>query len=269
MPWQPTSVLRFERSVPSSTGVARVVTDQGVGFLKAIGNPEGEHVLACEWVGTHVARLLGLPTFEIALIEVTPEDEIPLGTGDPAKPGPAIITRAESGQPWGGSAHELQHLANPQHLTRLVLLDTWIRNPDRHAPASYARKPNRNNVFFSAEGAPAGKLLVKAMDHTHAFTNGRPLSSRLATIDCVKDEEVYGLFPEFVPLLDRTELKRAVGDLRLVTRERIEAIVSQLPPAWQVESTTRTAWTDFIVQRARFVADDLPGRLWPQQELEL
>jgi hypothetical protein len=71
MSWQPSTTLRFRRSDPSSRGVVRVVTDQGVGFLKAIGNPEREHVLACEWVGTHLARLLRLPTFEIALIEVS------------------------------------------------------------------------------------------------------------------------------------------------------------------------------------------------------
>lgn len=108
MTWQPTTILRFERSVPSSTGVARVVTDQGVGYLKAIGNPEGEHALACEWVGTHLARLLGLLTFDFAVIEVTASDEIPLGTGGFARPGPAYISRAEPGQPWGGSALELR-----------------------------------------------------------------------------------------------------------------------------------------------------------------
>ncbi len=40
--WQPTEVRRFVRSVPSSTGVAVVITDAGEGYLKAIGNPEGE-----------------------------------------------------------------------------------------------------------------------------------------------------------------------------------------------------------------------------------
>ena len=269
MSWQPTTILRFERSVPNSTGVARVVTDKGAGYLKAMGNPEGEHALACEWVGTNLARLLGLFTFDFAVIEVTAEDEVPLGTGGFARPGPAYLSRAEPGQSWGGSALELRHLANPLHLTRLVLLDTWIRNADRYPPTGHSHKPNRNNVFLSAENAPAGKLLLKAMDYTQAFTNGRPLSPQLATIDCVKDEGVYGRFPEFEPLLDRLELTRAVSDLKLITRERIAAIVSLVPTAWQVDQVARDALTDFIMRRAEYVADDLPGRLWPQQLLGL
>ncbi len=68
--WQPTEIRRFVRSVPSSTGVAVVISDAGEGYLKAIGNPEGEHVLACEWVATHLARWFGLPTFDFTLIEV-------------------------------------------------------------------------------------------------------------------------------------------------------------------------------------------------------
>lgn len=46
MPWQPTTILRFEGSVASSSGVLRVVTDEGKGYLKALGNPEGPQVLA-------------------------------------------------------------------------------------------------------------------------------------------------------------------------------------------------------------------------------
>lgn len=85
----------------------------------------------------------------------------------------------------------------------------------------------------------------------------------------MKDEGVYGLFPEFRPLLDRSELLRAVVDLQLITREQIGAIVSRVPIAWQVDQAARSALTDFIMRRAEFVADDLPGRLWPQQLLGL
>ncbi len=269
MSWQPRTILRFERSVPSSTGVARVVTDQGVGFLKAMGNPEGEHVLACEWVGTHLARLLKLSTFEIALIDVTDRDEIPLGRGGSAKPGPALITRAESGHPWGGAADELKLLSNPLDLTRLVLLDTWSRNADRHAPPNQNRKPNRDNVFFSREGAEPGKLLLKAMDYTHAFSSGRPLNERLTHIDLTKDDQVYGLFPEFVPLLDRTEMAKAVCDLKLVTSEQLWRIVNKVPAAWQVDTAARNALVNFLIHRAEYVTSDLPGRLWPQGNLDL
>jgi hypothetical protein len=110
--WHPTEIRRFVRSVPSGTGVAVVMTDAGEGYLKAIGNPEREHVLACEWVATHLARRLGLPTFDFSLIRVTDVDEIPLPNGGEANSGPAFITRAENGEPWSGKRRQLKQLMN-------------------------------------------------------------------------------------------------------------------------------------------------------------
>ena len=39
---------------------------------------------------------------------------------------------------------------------------------------------NRDNVFLSNEVAPRGKVVLKAIDHTHCFTRGNALSARLA-----------------------------------------------------------------------------------------
>src|SRR5690242_4252699 len=118
--WQPQTILRFIRAFPTSTNVVRVDTDAGEGFLKAMGNPEGPHVLACELVGTLLAEWLGLPTLEYALIRVTPEDEIPLASGGLAAPGPAFITKAENGFSWGGDQETLRRILEPQDISRLV-----------------------------------------------------------------------------------------------------------------------------------------------------
>ena len=72
--WQPQTILRFIQSIPTSTNVVRVDTDAGEGFLKALCNPEGPHVLACELVGTLLAEWLGLPTLEHALVWVRSEE---------------------------------------------------------------------------------------------------------------------------------------------------------------------------------------------------
>ena len=85
--WRPTTVRRFIKSFPTSVCTALVETDAGPGYLKAMGNPEGPHVLACEWVGTQLAKRLGLSTFDFALIAVTPEDEIPFAKGGKPSPG--------------------------------------------------------------------------------------------------------------------------------------------------------------------------------------
>ena len=100
--WQPSTILRFVKSFPTSTNVVLVDTDEGEGYLKALGNPEGPNVLACEWIGTLLANWFGLRTLEHAIIWVTPEDNIPLVNGTLALQSPAFITRKISAFPWGG-----------------------------------------------------------------------------------------------------------------------------------------------------------------------
>ena len=85
--WQPKSFRRFVRNFKSSTLVTRIETDVGEGFVKVVGNPAGPHALACEWVGTQLADLLSLSTFDYALLEIGSDDEIPLFDGSGASPG--------------------------------------------------------------------------------------------------------------------------------------------------------------------------------------
>jgi len=132
--WQPTEILRFIRNFDPGAGAVLVLTDAGESYLKARGNVGGEHCLACEWVATHLARWFKLPTFDFALLEVTDLDEIPFYRGGHAQPGPAFITRAESGEPWSGKGTQLDRLINPQDISRLVVFDTWVLNCDRFAP---------------------------------------------------------------------------------------------------------------------------------------
>jgi len=184
-PRQPRIIRRVIRQWPTATRTVLVDTDQGEGYLKAIGgDPTGPHTLACEWVGTQLARWIGLRTFDFALIKVTEEDEIPLAGGDLAIPGVGFITRAERGAPWGGKVSELRRLANPEDIIRLVVFDTWTLNCDRYFPP---RRPNRDNVFLSREGAPPKQFILKAIDHTHCFTCGRELSRRVSNIAHIKD----------------------------------------------------------------------------------
>lgn len=260
-PWQPTEVRRFVRSVPSSTGVAVVITDVGEGYVKAIGNPEGEHVLACEWVATHLARLLGLPTFDFSLIKLTDVDEILLPNGDRARPGPAFITRSERGDTWGGKARELRRLVNMPDISRLVVFDTWTRNCDRYC--SPKKRCNRNNVFLSRE-APPGKLLLRAMDHTHCFTCGGELTRRISAIDRVQESLVYGLFPEFRKFLTEDAVLAAADTLQSIPHDEVRSIVQSIPPDWQVNASARTALEEFVTRRAAHVAEHIIEWIWPQ-----
>src|SRR5262249_35464646 len=153
--------------------------------------------LACEWLGTALARRIGLRTFDVAIILVTEDDEIPLASGRRATPGPATIARSEKGSTWGGSDGELDLIENTEDISRLVVFDTWVRNCDRHPANLEARKPNLDNVFLSREGASEGRLVLKAVDHTHVLTCGRDITAAAGYIDKIQDEGIYGLFPQF------------------------------------------------------------------------
>lgn len=124
--WRPTAFVRHEESLDSSMATVRIVTDAGPAYIKALGNRQGPHGLACEWVATHLAQWLGLATFDCAIIEIDAIiDEIPFFRGGNAASGPAFVTRAVSGHPWGGAAEELDRLVNLRDVGKLVVFDTW------------------------------------------------------------------------------------------------------------------------------------------------
>jgi hypothetical protein len=91
--WQPTTFLRYVLTVQSSSRTALIETDAGAAYLKAINNPEGVHILACDWLGTQLARRFGLPTFDVAALDLTDLDEIPIN-GAIAQTGSAFVARS-------------------------------------------------------------------------------------------------------------------------------------------------------------------------------
>ncbi len=226
--WQPQTIKRYIESIPTSTRVARVETDAGEGFLKAMGNPEGPHVLACELVGTLLAEWLGLPTLDSAIIWVGSDDEIEYAGGGMAAPGPAFITKAEEGMSWGGDAAALGKILNPGDIARLVVLDTWIRNCDRYKPAPN-RRVNWDNVFLAWESRGSKGATLKAIDHTHAFTCGRELTRRLGQLDDVLDPTLFGCFPEFVSFLQREGVADCAARLNQMDGGEARRVVSKVP----------------------------------------
>lgn len=260
-PWQPTTFRRFIKGLRTSSSTVEVLTDQGNGFLKALGNPSGPHALAKELVGTKLARRFGLRTFEFALLRITEDDEIPLARGGLAMTGPAFIARKEEQMPWGGSAEELVDLQNLGDISRLVVFDTWTLNCDRHPADLTVRRPNYDNVFLSVEGDAQEIIVLKAMDHTHCFTCGGDLNHKIATIERIQDRRVYGNFPGFLTYLRREEVRQALDDLGSIQKHEIEEIVRSVPAEWEVDEPTREALVGLIRRRAIFIRDNSEGIL--------
>lgn len=266
-PWRPTFIRRHIRSLPSGSYTMLVDTDQGEGYLKAMGSPAGPHVLACDLVGTRLAAWLGLPTFDIALISVTDDDELPFAnSASKAASGPALISKAVKGMGWSGEASQLRLVENTSELARLVVLDTWIRNRDRHHPDPAIRRPNYDNVFFTEEGAQSGKRRLIAMDHSHCFSDREELTPQLSQAQYIRDDRCYGRFLEFLPFIERSDVRIAAGRLGSMIDQDASQFVAEIPPEWDVDSPTRTALVEFIVKRAQYVASTVENRIFPQGE---
>jgi hypothetical protein len=252
------------KGLGNSTGPALVETDLGGGYLKAMGNPEGPHALACELVGSVLADWLGLTTLDFCLVEVGEDDEIPFLKGGTASPGPAFISKAEQKAfPWGGTAKELRLIINPHEISGLVAMDTWTLNYDRCAPDG--RRVNRDNVLLIQCGR---KARLVAMDFTHAFRQGGDINRRLSFIERIRDEKVYGLFPEFTDFLDRELVAGFCLRLGQFRRSTAEEAIDLVPRAWEVDRDGRSAWATLITERAHFVSETLQSILWPQMDLE-
>ncbi len=230
--WQPT---QFESLVDgpfdTSMGTAKVKTNATFGYLKAMGNREGPHALASEWVGTSLAKLFGLSVPEFAIFSLDKVDCYTLPRNAKTEPGPAFVSRLVPGHTWDRSTEELMRLENSTDITRLVVFDNWVRNCDRHPTDLTMRRPNYANVFLADTDRPE-RFRLYAIDHTHCFDCGRDLSHKLSNIGSIKDEGVYGLFPEFREFIDEGELAWCSAILKSVTDEQVRAIVDMLPPEW-------------------------------------
>jgi hypothetical protein len=248
--WKPREFIDFDKDLDTSAGTASIQTDQGPAYIKALGNRSGPHVLAAELVGTTLAGLIGLRTFDSAIMNVTEDDEIPFRGGSKALAGPAFVTRKEEGHTWDGSAEQLAALENPEDIALLVVFDTWTLNCDRHLQT---RRPKYDNVFLSSEGAPPARMALKAMDHTHCFTCGGDITSAVGHIDRVRDDRVYGLFPEFLPYLSRNSIRRALRSLTSIAANKIEQAVAAIPMEWEVDDAARLGLTTLIRYRADYI----------------
>jgi len=261
--WKPKKVLRVIKVLKTSAEPAHVVTELVEAFIKALGNPQGQHSLVCELVGTRLAAWLGLPTFEMALLDV-PAKVIQFADGTYAIPGPAVATKFENGDVWSGRQDDLKDLVNPQTIPGLVVFDTWTRNNDRFCRAGGDVRENLRNVFLSSEEAPRGKFRLLAIDHTACFRcEEGEITSKVGGICRVKDPRIFGLFPAFVEYCTKEAIEQFLQKLSKLDEGYVKKVVAEVPQEWQLSSDRRQDLTNFICDRARYLLDTLVQLLTP------
>lgn len=225
-------------------------------MVKVPGNPSGPDALICEYVGTRLAAWLGLPTFDMALIDYPGVPRIEFAGGTCASAGTALAMRFVEGYVWGGDAEGVECVENPEAMSGLVVLDTWTLNKDRYFGDRHPPRVNVNNVFLSSEGARDGWSRMVAMDHTECFReSGGELRPNLARIARVKDTAVHGLFPEFVRHVDPARVAPFVERMSALQRGDLDAMLEGLPRDWGLRHPVRVALGNLILDRAAFLAD--------------
>jgi hypothetical protein len=105
--------------------------------------------------------------------------------------------------------------------------------------------------------------VVTAIDHTHCFGDTLHFTTALSHIGVIQDETIFGLFPEFGPLLRKLDLELACDMLSEVMASELEPIVEAVPQEWEVPPATRLAWLDMLVRRAGYVAGSLVEKVFP------
>ncbi len=269
--WKPSAFLRYVKSFETTSLPVLIVTDQGDAVLKAKNNPEGVQVLFCEWLGTRLAQCLQIRTFDIAVLNLERDDEIPLGK-QLVEIGSCFIARYERGGPFNGPSL-ISAMDNPMDIVRVVLLDTWLRNCDRYRETNL--RINRDNLFLSEEGAPPGKFTMKAIDHGHILTCGREITQKVTEIGIVKEAQLYGLFPEFETYLrdcfqkDPDAIKEVIRlslkGLRSIVSGKIwDDTIEEIPSEWLPKSAVVMAIKQFLKDRAEYLLEEFIGLLQPK-----
>jgi hypothetical protein len=107
------------------------------------------------------------------------------------------------------------------------------------------------------------------MDFSHAIQFGGELTARVNSIDNIKDDAVYGLFPAFRKVLTREAIRHFASILGNVSRPDLEEAVELIPREWQVEPNVRSELVNYLVHRATFVAESIESRLFAPPQLRI
>lgn len=250
--WRPTEVTRPIAQFHTSTRPVHVDTDRGQALVKAANSPRTANALVCEWIGHRLADEMGLRTFDYAVLPGGYAGELEQEPLDLA--GPLFAVRWVEGDNWSGDARDLDTLAHKEDVAGLILLDTWLRNPDRRS----VRVENKDNVFLEVVG-PARRLV--AMDFSLLLDVLAIVAGRPATPN---DPADYTRFPAFDPCLTPRFCAQMLAAMEAVPRATVDQIIDEIPPGWGVDRATSDVLKEELWKRRDFLAGTFRHRPdWP------
>jgi hypothetical protein len=73
-------------------------------------------------------------------------------------------------------------------------------------------------------------------------------------IDAIKDDQIYGGFPEFVDYFDEKVATKTLNRIKKVKKEKLSSIIETIPKEWEISDQVRNEWIDFLLLRAEYVS---------------
>lgn len=259
--WQPTRINRVNRVLGTSTKPLLAMTDAGAALVKYLGNPQGNDALVSELVAAQLANRVGLLTPEFAVVRI-PHIEV-LDPFVDVQEGPAFFSRWEQAASLAPNSKLLAQLRAPSDVSLLVVFDTWIRNKDRFTGDPYGGNFNYDNLLFKPDKRKTQLLVI---DHSHAFAE-TTLEGEI-TADWATEQNVYGLFNEFAPMLTRHDVQSALDTLCAVPIDEIRAICASAPPEWGFGGVLASRLGDLLVERAHLMRTWFADAVFDQMELD-
>ncbi|MFY8073984.1 MAG: hypothetical protein ACOVNQ_19985 [Pirellula sp.] len=110
---------------------------------------------------------------------------------------------------------------------------------------------------------------MRVMDFSHAIQFGGELTTSVGSIANIKDEAVFGLFPEFRKRLSRDAIRHYASILGGLSRSQLEDALGLVPHQWHLDSPVRSALASYLFQRAIFVAETIESRLFDPPQLNI
>lgn len=256
---KPTEVVQELERFESSTKPARIKTDDGIGFAKSIGNPQGDFTLASELICAELAVWFGLAVPPFAVIPKC-EIQIPIGAGPAQFCAPLFFSLQLDGVPRDGTDTFLKRLRRRGDVAKLIVFDTWVRNCDRHG--SYGS--NSDNLLYVRNG---GQYDLVPIDHSHCLIDTDCDTDLPARDGICLDENVYGFFPEFSSFVGSAQVADAVAKLDSLDQRFVEECVNSVPTEWGLLPAHRAPLVNLICCRAKFVVNTIAAKLIEEPEL--
>jgi len=211
--------------------------------LKLMGNNLGSASLATDWVGSALATMIGVPTPEPNIVEVSGDAlrTAPESVQEWARPGPAFGSALVSQYVNLFGMAQLTQCVNLRDIGKMVVLDTWIEVLDRQKPDG-----KWNLLIDNADDEPQ----LRVIDY------GFSLSETLRPRDAVPLGEPAKLLacpPSLRPHIDWGAAREAVRAMLDISRDQVAEVIQSIPAEWGIDDEQRRAIIEYMFSRRELI----------------